>query len=253
MAAIGKRCVFCEVNPGSSREHAWPDWLLKWWRELAAQQGVAPESEFTLTGPDNAVLRNFKGALTVGGFCRDCNEGWMSAVEADVKPLLVELMIGTTRDLVKREQRLLARWATLKSLVFMLSTPDLRASRAWYRGLFRNTLPARSVSLVVCDSFHPGGSCRMRTFSSPPNSFQAVFRMGYAVLHVLGHPVEVPVDDVVRQAFGRRIVVVWPPSAKVSFPPATPTTALEVEQLAQLEVLPPEPPAQPQSGDHETA
>lgn len=216
-------CVFCETNPGSTQEHAWPEWLLEWWEEFGSRHGIGPGTEFALSNAHAGVIRRFQGALTVGGFCRSCNSGWMNTAEAAVANVLPDLILGNSRKLSQREQRRLARWVILKALMFMLSTPDLRVPDLWYRKLFRDKLPAISVTLLACDTFHPGGMCNMRTFSTPPNGFQAVFRIGFAVLNVFGHPVHpVTEDRTLRADFDRHIIVIWPPSATVTFPPAQP-------------------------------
>jgi hypothetical protein len=63
-----------------------------------------------------------------------CNNGWMSALEEDVKPILIPLMLGQPTALGQAEQRILATWITKTTMVFecardrkeMSSSPEQR-------------------------------------------------------------------------------------------------------------------------------
>jgi hypothetical protein len=54
----------------------------------------------------------------VSAVCAECNNGWMSDIEAAARPILWPLIHAQGRRLDSDEQRVLARWALLKACVF---------------------------------------------------------------------------------------------------------------------------------------
>jgi hypothetical protein len=245
MTSANGLCVFCETRPGSTKEHGWPQWLLEWWTRYAADHGTTASSTFTLE-TDDAVLRKFKGDLTIGGFCECCNAGWMSVAEDRAKQVLPDLIVGTDCSLTMKQQRALAKWLVLKSLVLMLATPDQRVPASWYRRLFRDRLPPISVSLFACDTFYAGSWNHTQTLSSPADSFHSIFRLGHAVLQVLGHPVAFVTDPNLRRGLDQYRIVLWPPGTAARFPTERLITVSDLEALSDY------PPAQPDEGNGES-
>jgi hypothetical protein len=58
--------------------------------------------------------------------CSACNGGWMSGIETASKRVLKPLIEGSRkrRVLTRKEQRILARWMTLRSMVFETQYPE---------------------------------------------------------------------------------------------------------------------------------
>lgn len=106
------QCLFCLSALGSNRsnEHVIPVWLME---HLGVRnRGISP-TRFNPEGQPKSTRRHTLDELTEGRVCRGCNSGWMSAMEATCKPLLVPLVEGI-RDLgsVRLSDRAkLARWA----------------------------------------------------------------------------------------------------------------------------------------------
>jgi hypothetical protein len=100
-------CPFCQgfgPNPKMTDEDIYPQWLLRELKRRGARSrrgDVLSEKIYRVTAPT----------------CGDCNSGWMSTLENDVKDLIVEL-IDHTKELNVEEQRKLALWATLKAVLF---------------------------------------------------------------------------------------------------------------------------------------
>lgn len=114
MADVG--CVFCGATP-LTKEHLWPDWMR---RQLATSERFDYRLEQEEDGVETRDL-SFSSppfTQTVRVVCATCNNGWMSAIEADAKPILEQLTEARGRHLHRAEQRKLAAWAFLKAIVF---------------------------------------------------------------------------------------------------------------------------------------
>ena len=107
-------CLFCDRFEGGqfTNEHVWSEWFQ---RELFALGARFPSygrgKEAAPLGPTVRV-------------CIDCNNRWMSVLENDAKPLIVD-MWHQPRTLDLTEQRLLATWATKTAIVLDAIEPRL--------------------------------------------------------------------------------------------------------------------------------
>jgi hypothetical protein len=101
----------------ASREHILPQWL----HPHIEIQGVSIKhravSEQRATLLRSHDLNNF----TVKSICAKCNNGWMSRLEADVKPMLLSLIDGkcSAASLSVNDATLLARWAFKTSFMLL--------------------------------------------------------------------------------------------------------------------------------------
>lgn len=106
-------CIFCRASLTGNRakEHILPSWLLQtfgWSRDW-----VMP-THFSKDGKVLSSRQHDLNSFVEGNVCRQCNNGWMSALEAQAKTLITDLATGS-RDVISlrdREAHLLARWAT---------------------------------------------------------------------------------------------------------------------------------------------
>jgi hypothetical protein len=93
----------------ASREHILPQWLHPHIEMpgVSIQHRAVSEQGATLLRSHD--LNNF----TVKSICAKCNSGWMSQLEADVKPTLLSLIEGrrSAASLDLNEATLVARWA----------------------------------------------------------------------------------------------------------------------------------------------
>ena len=111
------RCTFCgaERAGARSREHVFPQWLLRDrgalsnafrldWTSVTDEQALG-ERELTL------------GSFVAGHVCRRCNNGWMSALEQMTRELLPGLIDAERplAELSKADREVVARWATSSS------------------------------------------------------------------------------------------------------------------------------------------
>jgi hypothetical protein len=106
---MARSCVFCDGTP-VSREHVWPRWA----RTIWAEEGHMPHFQQVVQDDRDDVERNWRGeacSMTVTAVCQRCNNGWMSDLEQDAKPMLEAMLDGRGRLLHAGGQRTLAAWA----------------------------------------------------------------------------------------------------------------------------------------------
>jgi hypothetical protein len=113
-------CLFCTAPlTERAREHAFPQWLIDYLgvTEEDLFQGIAQNEHGVLLKQRAQMLQSF----VEGRVCRECNTGWVSALENQARSLLIDLMSGqrTCHALSPEERLLLGRW-TAKT-VFLLT------------------------------------------------------------------------------------------------------------------------------------
>jgi hypothetical protein len=104
-----------------SAEHVIPDWL---GRDLS-QQALASSSDVVEVvgrnrlrqGGEVRVWNPSPLSFTVRAVCKRCNNGWMSAMEHDIQPLLRRLLTGGAFVLQRNNQEQLATWAFKTAVV----------------------------------------------------------------------------------------------------------------------------------------
>jgi hypothetical protein len=114
-----RRCIFCG-NVADDREHLLPQWLQ---RILPSEEPVV---HFRETGGIEAPQWERKPFREKAKFvCKTCNQGWMSELESEAKPILTPAI---TRDQLPYEfdlvaQWIAARWAVKTVYVMQASLP----------------------------------------------------------------------------------------------------------------------------------
>jgi len=113
--------MFCSSRV-SSREDAWPLWLL---RRVGADKLGEMNAERGGTGL--RCWRLAKSGIRVRFVCSDCNNGWMSELESRAKPVIEPLLDDAPHVLAADHQRTLAVWAVKSAMVF----EALRLNHPW--------------------------------------------------------------------------------------------------------------------------
>ena len=150
-ASNSKRsCIFCSATTDLSREHLLPDWL----------QGVFPNVD--LVTHFRAIGRNDRHEWDARPFservrfvCMRCNNGWLSQLEAAVKPIMIPMLQHRPCVVDRRAQELLATWAFKTCLVFQTTqtgAPPI-APRLHYERLGRHPKPPSQVSVWLTSHY----------------------------------------------------------------------------------------------------
>ena len=129
------RCVYCPNVAPLTEEHVYGKWIAK------AFGRRFPSTVRTLTRPNridlspNAIMhrnvlerRGDPADRTVYNVCKTCNNGWMSRLHIEAKPLVMALANGDWPEFSDAQCKSLARWVTMISiniecLYGMLFTP----------------------------------------------------------------------------------------------------------------------------------
>jgi hypothetical protein len=112
-------CLFCgnELSGARSREHVFPQWLLRGRGALNSAFRLAwtSASDEQVLGARDFPLRSF----VAGRVCRHCNNGWMSALEQKAREFLPGLTEAQhpLASLSRGDREVLARWATKTAFV----------------------------------------------------------------------------------------------------------------------------------------
>ena len=111
-------CLACGITASrESREHVFSRWLLERFGSLNLVMGLARHLS---NGTNPSVRREYRlDSFKLKKICESCNNGWMSKLESDAKPLILgliskELAIEALSD---DERCLLARWAGKTAII----------------------------------------------------------------------------------------------------------------------------------------
>lgn len=113
------RCAFCEQGGKGSREHIWPKWAHPYLPNV-------PHSHIRQRTKGPLILEEWQregppSSITVAAVCQDCNNGWMSRMEAAAKPWLLPILQRQPISFDAIAQNCLARYFVMKSMVADLS------------------------------------------------------------------------------------------------------------------------------------
>lgn len=116
-APLSRRCIFGD-GKAKSREHMFPEWLNKTFR---LPEGYTHDQIYVVRGNDGPrrpipKIATFETSSKC--VCRDCNSGWMSELESEVRPTLAAMVNGYPRSISPSQQLAIARWVTLKAACF---------------------------------------------------------------------------------------------------------------------------------------
>lgn len=115
-----RACIFCKMlltRENRSKEHVIARWIIS-----ALNYAKEPFYGRTLTYPNHPSVLNEASdvinereqsieSLVLGNVCVTCNNGWMSALEVAVRPILEKLWNGTSPRILSRDTcDTLARW-----------------------------------------------------------------------------------------------------------------------------------------------
>lgn len=114
---MAKPCIFCEREGKLSKEHLWPNWLGK----MYVRAGDEKYSFGSKTYLDKELQRDgvhekpgHLFSLKNRVVCQECNNGWMSEVEEEVKPIILKLIGGKKLKVSDLELKALSFWLAMK-------------------------------------------------------------------------------------------------------------------------------------------
>lgn len=258
-------CRFCgATNRRITNEHVWPEWL----RDFLPMSSYPGHVEQWSSAAGRRQWRQPILTAKVRVFCDECNNGWMSQLEAAAKPIVVTLVMGQAVELDAIAQQIVANWVALKGLVAVQTSnieqpvPEYHYRRIYhFRGVPPKTMlvwighrwklanPALPSRVQLFDSHFMPVTVVFPAFPMPPNLERyrseggvfngTVFQVGHFFALALQHDwpglrARPKPDSAAADAFLR----IWPSGPTVRWPPPRPVEDLgdphKVTQFLQI-------------------
>lgn len=145
-------CWFCSTPDGRSKEHIFPKWLT---RDLGVREVEVTPFHMHITGGSVHELstRPLAG-LVASKICAKCNNGWMSHLETQVRPLLTgDVLAGQITPLWAQT---LARWFAKTAAVLNVSQNYRMVIRQEDRHALATSIP-NNVAVALSRVERPDG------------------------------------------------------------------------------------------------
>ena len=148
-----RACSWCGSTDKLTKEHVVPAWL---GRELQRQfPDHKIRAQYQLGGSSEAKVweDGQPFSVTVKKFCDDCNNGWMSRLEADAKGFLLPLVNGADHTLTPEGQSIVAAWCFKTACVHDLVGQGDFVPSAHRNAFFRTLQPPPGVVVHLAPRF----------------------------------------------------------------------------------------------------
>lgn len=102
---------------GLSKEHLWPDWLSKMYVRSGNEKhtfGSRTHMNKEMTHDGVYERPGLLYSLKIRVVCQSCNNGWMSQVENETKPILLRMINGESHKIKDGELATLSFWVVMK-------------------------------------------------------------------------------------------------------------------------------------------
>lgn len=116
------KCIFCDLKSTKSKEHVWPKWVQK---HFKMEENVYRLQHKSIVGIPKSTRELKSLAMVLGKTCEKCNNGWMSKLEVDVKPILLKfLKVGLLESVFmsENEKQILSKWIFKTAIVYNRSS-----------------------------------------------------------------------------------------------------------------------------------
>lgn len=241
MAALARKvrqprsCIFCGGGK-LTREHIWPQWSAP---IFGGQRDPHHYDYATFLDRDTGERSRTKSYWRQGGahhkrlpvVCGACNNGWMSEIEAGVRPILEPMALGATRVLSVRDQMTLVEWIVMKLMVAEHNIVPAVVTPHGVREAFRQSrmIPAGlQIGLWRCgdkgwrtrwDRYAMTVAHEADEFDGGQNTQDVTFGFGEVLVNALYCRVEGV--QFAPEASAEHALQLWPPTgSSLDWPPA---------------------------------
>lgn len=114
-----RTCMFC-IEQASSKEDIWPQWLTKRFSLSDASYMEAERGGKKL----DPWQTNTPKLLLSKCVCKNCNNGWMSRLEGEIKPIIDSILDEQLKDFDVSSQARLSVWAIKTAMALESLYPD---------------------------------------------------------------------------------------------------------------------------------
>jgi hypothetical protein len=224
-----RTCMFCH-ELADTREDAWPQWLIKRFPSSDIARTYLERGEHDVNS-----WHTRKPKLVVKRVCSGCNNGWMSRLESEAKPVLESILDGHLKSLDPSAQLTLAKWAVKTAMVL----EAIDSSRPWFyseneRWLMREAqnIPVRTSVWIAKCIHHPHIYSVKKDLSTARGddglrAIATTMAFGFLAFQVvsIGTPPEIPTHvpvsyEVSNGPWEQTLVQIWPISDRLlTWPP----------------------------------
>ena len=214
-----KKCLFCENTKKLSKEHIIPKWLLG---ELGlTEKTIIMQHSSVFGAPLSQRTHSFKG-LVNAMICENCNNGWMSKLEASVKDLIIKWMdldlIEEDTPLLSEDHEILAKWVFKTAIVLNYPTNYRNiVPEKHFHELYSSKIPAGVyINLALTDNpetIHWRQSqtiCMIGDVSKYVSRLKEVYKISLQFNHLLLRVCYVPFENFVQGYAGETSIALWP-------------------------------------------
>lgn len=223
-------CIFCG-KPGLSKEHIFAEWLHPYLPKTEEVNHTSRTVVMQMKHDEtHERLRSGEGhSGTVRVVCKSCNNGWMSALQVQVKPLLLPMVLGEPVRLFTKHQTILAAWIAMFVMVvehrvgdsrvvavsprerldFMTTKQTPKSWKIWIGRYDREKwgpIITHTTAEIASDTHN--GAYPPGDHPVSPNTHATTFVVGKLFIHVFGSvfPRVVRQKEIAREAMPR----IWP-------------------------------------------
>lgn len=218
-----RSCVFCG-RKGVTAEHVWPRWL----GDVLPGSGPLSFARKRLHEPETKRWKAPSLTVTVKKVCASCNNGWMSALETEAKPLLSPMIEGKQMGLSAGEQKVASTWAVKTAAMLGLTHSELSLVHAAdLAAVFATRKPPRNAYVWIgayegdWAGWYSGDVLGLGPRENPAGfAYCAALVLGRLVFQILGHDLPEPMPPLSAPEADRLSIQIWPdPRPLVSWPP----------------------------------
>lgn len=236
------KCIFCQREGKMSREHLWPRWAQGTFEERERDQPVPHSIELE---PHDEPPRRWDAppfTATLKDVCQQCNNGWMSQIEADAKVYMEPLIDGEEELVIDVDaQWAISRWAYLKVLLFERVDKRQRLfPKRRYREMYESsreepTLPANMSVFLAAHVGQRHGQYVHRLLADAETRKPELFIGTITIRHLIVQVIEDIADDGEVKTFqhdprvGGYEARIWPFSKPFKWPPRRALTDVGLE------------------------
>lgn len=109
-----KTCIFC-ARRANTDEDVIPRWIPRLLQKHEGELVRMRTSRFGREPQEQLVGESIQKVKSV---CSHCNNGWMSRLEDEVKPILTPMILGNAVTLTAKQQERITTWMTKCAMVF---------------------------------------------------------------------------------------------------------------------------------------
>jgi hypothetical protein len=135
-----KHCLFCNKTP-LTKEHVLPKWLRKHYPIETVINEFTGSKKKWITQPFDLK------AIIV---CKDCNEGWMSYLEDQFRPIFNRMVALKKLELSESDQAVISFWAQKTVLMLNQATPgSVRITSETFREIYNSKTATKRIMVKL--------------------------------------------------------------------------------------------------------